>query len=164
MKGGYEYVHESSDWQTKITNDVSYNTDVYRIVGMGVPAAAQTKEIICDDYGRNYSIEFNSEYKKSTTEVVIKNATSGKMKLDITVKTVRTKTDPSDKLKQFSWNEFMVSGEMSGYIVMEPGEEQTIKFLFRSDYAGQSSIRVTTSKATVSENGGTTFQAAKKLL
>lgn len=79
MKGGYEYVHESSDWQTKITNDVSYNTDVYRIVGMGVPAAAQTKEIICDDYGRNYSIEFNSEYKKSTTEVVIKNATSGKM-------------------------------------------------------------------------------------
>ena len=35
MKGGYEYVHESSDWQTKITNDVSYNTDVYRIVGMG---------------------------------------------------------------------------------------------------------------------------------
>ena len=133
------------------------------LLAWGVPAAAQTKEIICDDYGRNYSIEFNSEYQKSTTEVVIKNATSGKMKLDITVKTVRTKTDPSDKLKQFSWNEFMVSREMSGYIVMEPGEEQTITFLFRSDYAGQSSIRVTTSKATVSENGGTTFQAAKKI-
>ena len=131
------------------------------LLAWGVPAAAQTKNIICNDYGKNYSIEFNSEYKKSTTEVVIKNATSGKMKLDITVKTVRTKTDPSDKLKQFSWNEFMVSREMSGYIVMEPGEEQTIKFLFRSDYAGQSSIRVTTSKATVSENGGTTFQAAK---
>ena len=131
------------------------------LLAWGVPAAAQTKEIICDDYGRNYSIEFNSEYKNSKTEVVIKNTTSGKMKLDITVKTVRTKTDPSDKLKQFSWNEFMWSGEMSGYIVMEPGEEQTIKFLFRSDYAGQSSIRVTTSKATVSENGGTTFQAAK---
>ena len=131
------------------------------LLAWGVPAAAQTKEIICDDYGRNYSIEFNSEYQKSTTEVVIKNATSGKMKLDITVKTVRTKTDPSDKLKQFSWNDFMVSREMSGYIVMEPGEEQTIEFLFRSDYAGQSSIRVTTSKATVSENGGTTFQAAK---
>ena len=133
------------------------------LLAWGVPAAAQTKEIICDDYGRNYSIEFNSEYQKSTTEVVIKNATSGKMKLDITVKTVRTKTDPSDKLKQFSWNDFMVSREMSGYIVMEPGEEQTIEFLFRSDYAGQSSIRVTTSKATVSENGGTTFQAAKKI-
>ena len=133
------------------------------LLAWGVPAAAQTKNIICNDYGKNYSIEFNSEYKKSTTEVVIKNATSGKMKLDITVKTVRTKTDPSDKLKQFSWNEFMVSREMSGYIVMEPGEEQTIKFLFRSDYAGQSSIRVTTSKATVSENGGTTFQAAKKI-
>ena len=133
------------------------------LLAWGVPAAAQTKNIICNDYGKNYSIEFNSEYKKSTTEVVIKNATSGKMKLDITVKTVRTKTYPSDKLKQFSWNEFMVSREMSGYIVMEPGEEQTIKFLFRSDYAGQSSIRVTTSKATVSENGGTTFQAAKKI-
>lgn len=133
------------------------------LLAWGVPAAAQTKEIICDDYGRNYSIEFNSEYPKSTTEVVIKNATSGKMKLDITVKTVRTKTYPSDKLKQFSWNDFMVSREMSGYIVMEPGEEQTIEFLFRSDYAGQSSIRVTTSKATVSENGGITFQAAKKI-
>ena len=133
------------------------------LLAWGVPAAAQTKNIICNDYGRNYSIEFNSEYKKSTTEVVIKNTTSGKMKLDITVKTVRTKTDPSDKLKQFSWNDFMVSREMSGYIVMEPGEEQTIKFSFRSDYAGQSSIRVTTSKATVSENGGTTFQSAKKI-
>ena len=133
------------------------------LLAWGVPAAAQTKNIICNDYGKNYSIEFNSEYKKSTTEVVIKNATSGKMKLDITVKTVRTKTYPSDKLKQFSWNDFMVSREMSGYIVMEPGEEQTIEFLFRSDYAGQSSIRVTTSKATVSENGGTTFQSAKKI-
>ena len=133
------------------------------LLAWGVPAAAQTKNIICNDYGRNYSIEFNSEYKKSTTEVIIKNTTSGKMKLDITVKTVRTKTDPSDKLKQFSWNDFMVSREMSGYIVMEPGEEQTIKFSFRSDYAGQSSIRVTTSKATVSENGGTTFQSAKKI-
>lgn len=133
------------------------------LLAWGVPAAAQTKNIICNDYGKNYSIEFNSEYKKSTTEVVIKNATSGKMKLDITVKTVRTKTYPSDKLKQFSWNDFMVSREMSGYIVMEPGEEQTIEFSFRSDYAGQSSIRVTTSKATVSENGGTTFQAAKKI-
>ena len=133
------------------------------LLAWGVPAAAQTKNIICNDYGKNYSIEFNSEYKKSTTEVVIKNTTSGKMKLDITVKTVRTKTDPSDKLKQFSWNDFMVSREMSGYVVMEPGEEQTIKFSFRSDYAGQSSIRVTTSKATVSENGGTTFQSAKKI-
>ena len=133
------------------------------LLAWGVPATAQTKNIICNDYGKNYSIEFNSEYKNSKTEVVIKNTTSGKMKLDITVKTVRTKTDPSDKLKQFSWNEFMVSREMSGYIVMEPGEEQTIKFSFRSDYAGQSSIRVTTSKATVSENGGTTFQAAKKI-
>lgn len=129
----------------------------------GVPVSAQTKNIICNDYGKNYSIKFNSEYKKSTTEVVIKNATSGKMKLDITVKTVRTKTYPSDKLEQFSWNDFMVSGKMSGYIVMEPGEEQTIEFLFRSDYAGESSIRVTTSKATVSENGGKTFKSAKKI-
>ena len=85
------------------------------------------------------------------------------MKLDITVKTVRTKTYPSDKLEQFSWNDFMVSGKMSGYIVMEPGEKQTIEFLFRSDYAGESSIRVTTSKATVSENGGKTFKSAKKI-
>ena len=133
------------------------------LLAWGVPAAAQTKNIICNEYGKNYSIIFNSEYKKSTTEVVIKNATSGKMKLDITVKTVRTKTYPSDKLEQFSWNDFMVSGKMSGYIVMEPGEKQTIEFLFRSDYAGETSIRVTTSKATVSENGGKTFKSAKKI-
>ena len=69
------------------------------LLAWGVPAAAQTKNIICNEYGKNYSIKFNSEYKKSTTEVVIKNATSGKMKLDITVKTVRTKTYPSDNFE-----------------------------------------------------------------
>lgn len=120
--------------------------------------------VICNDINKPVTEVFVTPLQGQTCTAVFTNATSYRMKMDIEVTVHRTRVIEADhKLKQFLWNDGMTSRTMNGYIIMEPNETANLKFQFRSDYNGNTSITVKPSLATVAENGGSSFQAAQSV-
>ena len=120
--------------------------------------------VICNDINQPVSVVFVTPLQGQTCTAVFTNATSYRMKMDIEVTVHRTRVIEADhKLKQFLWNDGMTSRTMNGYIIMEPNETANLKFQFRTDYNGNTSITVKPSLATVAENGGSSFQAAQSV-
>ena len=120
--------------------------------------------VICNDINKPVTEVFVTPLQGQTCTAVFTNATSYRMKMDIEVTVHRTRVIEADhKLKQFLWNDGMTSRTMNGYIIMEPNETANLKFQFRTDYNGNTSITVKPSLATVAENGGSSFQAAKSV-
>lgn len=120
--------------------------------------------VICNDINKPVTEVFVTPLQGQTCTAVFTNATSYRMKMDIEVTVHRTRVIEADhKLKQFLWNDGMTSRTMNGYIIMEPNETANLKFQFRTDYNGNTSITVKPSLATVAENGGSSFQAAQSV-
>ena len=120
--------------------------------------------VICSDINKPVTEVFVTPLQGQTCTAVFTNATSYRMKMDIEVTVHRTRVIEADhKLKQFLWNDGMTSRTMNGYIIMEPNETANLKFQFRTDYNGNTSITVKPSLATVAENGGSSFQAAQSV-
>ena len=120
--------------------------------------------VICSDINKPVTEVFVTPLQGQTCTAVFTNATSYRMKMDIEVTVHRTRVIEADhKLKQFLWNDGMTSRTMNGYIIMDPKETANLKFQFRTDYNGNTSITVKPSLATVAENGGSSFQAAQSV-
>ena len=126
--------------------------------------AESVKYVTCSNKDIPMDATFPENLKGKICTVVFKNETSHRLRMDIEMFVQRTKVIEADpKLKQFLWNDAMVSKRMEGYIIMEPNETANLKFQFRYDYDENTYITVKPSLATVSENGGNSFQAAQSV-
>ena len=128
--------------------------------------AENRQNIICKEINKSVSKEFDGTFKEQTCTVVLKNATSYRMRMDITINVQRTNIIQADqKLEQFKCNNAGTGllTTLNGYVIMESGENAQMLFQFNSVYTGTSKITVKPSLATVAENGGSSFQAAKSV-
>lgn len=126
--------------------------------------AESVKLVTCS----NKDIPMDATFPENPTDkickVVFKNETSHRLRMDIEMFVQRTKViDADPKLEQFLWKDSMVSKRMDGYIIMDSNTTAYLKFEFRNDYDGKTYIKVKPSLATVAENGGSSFQAAKSV-
>ena len=126
--------------------------------------AESVKYVTCSNKDIPMDATFPANLKGKICTVVFKNETPHRLRMDIEMFVQRTKVIEADpKLKQFLWNDPMVSKRMEGYIIMEPNETANLKFQFRYDYDENTYITVKPSLATVAENGGSSFQAAQSV-
>ena len=128
--------------------------------------AENRQNVICNDINKSESKKFNETFKGKTCTVVLQNATSYRMRMDITINVQRTNiTDADPKLKQFLCNNAGTGlpTTLNGYVIMDPGKSAWMIFQFKSVYTGTSEITVKPSLATVAENGGSSFQAAQSV-
>ena len=127
----------------------------------------QDINIICKEINKQEGKIFDETFKKQTCTVVLKNATSYRMRMDITIDVQRTNiTDADPKLKQFVCNNAGTGlpTTLNGYVIMDPGESAKMTFYFNTEYKKDASkITVKPSLATVAENGGSSFQAAQSV-
>ena len=128
--------------------------------------AENRQNVICNDINKSVDKKFDETFKEQTCTVVLKNATSYRMRMDITINVQRTNiTDADPKLKQFKCNNAGTGlpTTLNGYVIMDPEKSAWMIFQFNSVYTGTSKITVKPSLATVAENGGSSFQAAKSV-
>ena len=129
--------------------------------------AENQQDIICNDINKSVDKKFAATFKGQTCTVVLKNATSYRMRMDITIDVQRTNiTDADPKLKQFVCNNAGTGlpTTLNGYVIMDPGESAKMTFYFNTEYKKDASkITVKPSLATVAENGGSSFQAAQSV-
>ena len=128
--------------------------------------AENRQNVICNDINKSVDKKFDETFKEQTCTVVLKNATSYRMRMDITINVQRTNiTDADPKLKQFKCNNAGkgLPTTLNGYVIMDPEKSAWMIFQFNSVYTGTSKITVKPSLATVAENGGSSFQAAKSV-
>lgn len=126
--------------------------------------AESVKLLTCSNKDIPMDATFSENPTDKICKVVLKNETSHRLRMDIEMFVQRTKViDADSKLKQFLWNDPMVSKRMDGYIIMDSNTTAYLKFEFRGDYNGNTYITVKPSLATVSENGGSSFQAAQSV-
>ena len=128
--------------------------------------AENRQNVICNDINKSVDKKFDETFKEQTCTVVLKNATSYRMRMDITINVQRTNiTDADPKLKQFKCNNAGTGlpTTLNGYVIMDPEKSAWMIFQFNSVYTGTSEITVKPSLATVAENGGSSFQAAKSV-
>ena len=126
----------------------------------------QDINIICKEINKQEGKIFDETFKKQTCTVVLKNETSYRMRMDITIDVQRTNiTDADPKLKQFVCNNAGTGlpTTLNGYVIMDPEESAQMIFQFNTAYTGDSKITVKPSLATVAENGGSSFQAAQSV-
>ena len=125
---------------------------------------AESVKLTCSNKDIPMDATFDENLKGKICTVVFENETSHRLRMDIEMFVQRTTViDADPKLKQFLWNDPMVSKRMEGYIIMEPNETANLKFQFRKDYYESTNIKVKPSLATVAENGGSSFQAAQSV-
>ena len=128
--------------------------------------AENRQNVICNDINKSVDKKFDETFKEQTCTVVLKNATSYRMRMDITINVQRTNiTDADPKLKQFKCNNAGTGlpTTLNGYVIMDPEKSAWMIFQFNSVYTGTSEITVKPSLATVAENGGSSFQAAQSV-
>ena len=111
---------------------------------------AESVKLTCSNKDIPMDATFDENLKGKICTVVFKNETSHRLRMDIEMFVQRTTViDADPKLKQFLWNDPMVSKRMEGYIIMEPNETANLKFQFRKDYYESTNIKVKPSLATV---------------
>ena len=128
--------------------------------------AENRQNVICNDINKSVDKKFDETFNEQTCTVVLKNATSYRMRMDITINVQRTNiTDADPKLKQFKCNNAGTGlpTTLNGYVIMDPEKSAWMIFQFNSVYTGTSEITVKPSLATVAENGGSSFQAAQSV-
>lgn len=128
--------------------------------------AENRQNIICEEINKSVSKKFDQTFKGKTYTIVLQNATSYRMRMDITINVQRTNiTDADPKLKQFKCNNAGTGlpTTLNGYVIMDPEKSAWMIFQFNSVYTGTSEITVKPSLATVAENGGSSFQAAQSV-
>ena len=128
--------------------------------------AENRQDVICNDINKSVTRGFAATFKGQTCTTVLKNATSSRMRMDITINVQRTNIIKADqKLEQFLCNNASTGmlTTLNGYVIMEPGESAQMQFQFNTVYTGTSKITVKPSLATVAENGGSSFQAAQSV-
>ena len=127
----------------------------------------QDINIICKEINKQEGKIFDETFKKQTCTVVLKNATSYRMRMDITIDVQRTNIIQADqKLEQFLCKNAGTGSltTLNGYVIMDPGESAKMTFYFNTEYKKDASkITVKPSLATVAENGGSSFQAAQSV-
>lgn len=90
--------------------------------------AENRQDVICNDINKSVTRGFAATFKGQTCTAVLKNATSSRMRMDITINVQRTNIIKADqKLEQFLCNNASTGmlTTLNGYVIMEPGESCT---------------------------------------
>lgn len=111
-----------------------------------------------------YVEEFEmQQYKKSEASFVIRNTGSSPLCLEITETIPRTDVISTNKLlSALEWDNSRGTTPLQAVMIFAPGEEDTLRLGFRSDYAGGTKFVIKATQSRFSDNGGKTFAQAKK--